>query len=158
MNLTITIDTEEDNWGEYARPQFSVENIARIPRLQSLFDRYDVRPTYLISYPVATSSAAVEILGKYRSEGRCEIGTHPHPWNTPPIDEERTQTNSYISNLPASLQYRKIETLTQTINAAFGVRPTSYRSGKWGFNEDVARALIHLAYKVDTSVFPVWDW
>ena len=27
-----------------------------------------------------------------------------------------------------------------------------------GFSEEVARNLIRLGYKVDTSVFPVWDW
>ena len=158
MYLTITVDTEEDNWGEFVRPSYTVENLRRLPRLQELFARYGVRPTYLVSYPVATSVDGVDILGRYREEGACEIGTHPHPCNTPPIDEERTEFNSYICNLPSRLQFKKIETLTNAIESNFGVRPTTYRSGRWGFNEEIARHLIRLGYTVDTSVFPVWDW
>lgn len=158
MYFTVTIDTEEDNWGEYDRPSYSVENVRRIPRLQEVFDRYGVRPTYLITYPVATNATAIEILGGYRDAGRCEIGTHPHPWNTPPLTEARIPFNSFISNLPPALQFEKIQTLTDTIERNFGSRPTSYRSGRWGFNDDIARHLIRLGYAIDTSVYPTCSW
>lgn len=158
MYLAITIDTEEDNWGEFDRPSYTVDNVARIPSLQDLFARRGVRPTYLISHPVATSPKAIEILGGYREQGLCEIGTHPHPWNTPPVVEERTPFNSFISNLPSALQFEKIKTLTETIQRNFGCRPTVYRSGRWGFSEDVARHLIRLEYAVDTSIYPTCDW
>ena len=156
--FTVTIDTEEDNWGELNRPSYTVENLTRIPRLQELFQRRGVRATYLISYPVATSRDGIEILGALQRDGLCEIGTHPHPWNTPPLKEERTQVNSYICNLPPALQFEKIKFLTDTITANFGRRPTSYRSGRWGFNDDVAKNLIRLGYAVDTTIFPAWDW
>jgi hypothetical protein len=158
LYFTITIDTEEDNWGEFDRSSYTVENIRRIPGLQDLFGRYGVRPTYLITHPVATSSEAIEILGGYRERGLCEIGTHPHPWNTPPVEEERTPFNSFISNLPPALQFKKIRTLTETIERNFGCRPTVYRSGRWGFSDDVARNLIRLGYSVDSSIYPTWDW
>jgi hypothetical protein len=156
--FTVTIDTEEDNWGEYALPAYTVENLRRIPALQEIFNRYGIRPTYLISYPVATSALAVDILGAYQKQGLCEIGTHPHPWNTPPVVEDRTPLNSFISNLPATLQVEKIRTLTDTITRNFGTRPTCYRSGRWGFSHGIARHLIDLGYTVDTSIHPVWDW
>jgi hypothetical protein len=158
LYLAVTIDTEEDNWGEYDRPSFTVENINRIHRLQQLFAARGIRPTYLITYPVATSRVAVETLGKYREDGLCEIGTHLHPWNTPPLEEERTTFNSYISHLPAALQLRKIQTLHEAIATNFGVVPTSFRSGRWGFSDDVARSLIRLGYHVDTSISPALDW
>jgi hypothetical protein len=158
MYLTVTVDTEEDNWGEFGRSSFTVSNVRRIPRIQELFERYGVAPAYLISYPVATSSEGVEILGRYLQAGTCEIGAHPHPSNTPPLEEEPNEINSYICNLPSSLQFRKIEQLTQAIESRFGVRPATYRSGRWGFSEEIAGHLIRLGYKVDTSVFPVWNW
>ena len=158
MYLTVTVDTEEDNWGEFVRPSYTVNNLLRLPRLQELFTTHGVKPTYLISHPVATSVEGVRTLGRYREDGLCEIGTHPHPCNTPPIEEERTEINSYISNLPSALQFRKVETLTRAIENNFGVRPTTYRSGRWGFDEEVARNIIRLGYKVDTSIFPEWDW
>jgi hypothetical protein len=101
---------------------------------------------------------AIEILGGYRERGLCEIGTHPHPWNTPPVVEERTPVNSFISNLPSALQFEKIKTLTDTIESNFGCRPTAYRSGRWGFSDDVARHLIRLGYAVDSSIYPTCDW
>lgn len=158
MYLVVTIDTEEDNWGDLTRSSFSVNNLSRIPRLQEMFMNRGVRPTYLISYPIATSAIGIEMLGKYQEDGVCEVGTHPHPWNTPPLEEERTPIHSYICNLPSLLQYKKIKHLTETIESNFGRRPTSYRSGRWGFNEEVARNLLRLRYEVDTSIFPVWDW
>jgi hypothetical protein len=158
LYFTVTIDTEEDNWGEYERDSYSVENLRRIPRIQEMFTDYGVRPTYLISYPVATSPIAVEVLSGYRERGLCEIGTHPHPWNTPPLDEDRTSFNSYISHLPSGLQYQKIKALHEAIAANFGIAPTTYRSGRWGFSDDVARNLIRLGYTVDTSITPGLDW
>jgi hypothetical protein len=158
MYFALTIDTEEDNWGDYERSNYTVENLRRIPALQNALAERGVKPTYLISYPVATSSLAVSTLGRYQELGQCEVGTHPHPWNTPPLEEQRTPFNSYINNLPADLQYRKIETLHSVIRSNFGVAPTTYRSGRWGFSDDVARNLIHLGYSVDTSITPVLDW
>jgi hypothetical protein len=156
--LAITIDTEEDNWGEYARRSYSVDNVRAIPRLQELFIKHDVRPTYLITYPIATSDVAVDMFGGYRRAGLCEIGTHLHPWNTPPVEEALTPFNSYVSHLPADLQFRKLRTLHETIARNFGTVPTSYRSGRWAFSEDVARNLMRLGYRVDTSISPATDW
>jgi hypothetical protein len=156
--LAVSIDTEEDDWGGYTLDSFSVDNIQRIPRLQDLFDKYGVVPTYLVTYPVATDETSIKILGEIAKGGRCEIGTHPHPWNTPPVDEERNERNSFINNLPRELQFRKISTLHETICRNFRITPTSYRSGRWGFNGDVAGNLSRLGYLVDSSIIPYTDW
>jgi hypothetical protein len=94
MYLTVTVDTEEDNWGEFTRPSYTVENLGRLPRVQELFTRHGVRATYLISYPVASSACGVKILGRFREQGLCEIGAHPHSFSTPPFEEDRTEFNS----------------------------------------------------------------
>ena len=158
MYLIITIDTEEDNWGEYARRAFSVQNVGRIPELQQIFAANGVRPTYLITYPIATSERAIDVLGTCQREGSCEIGTHLHAWNTPPVEEELTAANSFVNRLPSSLQFRKLKTLHDTITNNFGVAPTSFRSGRWGFSDEVARHLIRLQYRVDTSISAMLDW
>jgi peptidoglycan/xylan/chitin deacetylase (PgdA/CDA1 family) len=158
MYLAVTIDTEEDNWGQYDLPSFTVENIGRIPQLQRLFAARGVRPTYLVTYPVATDRRAIDLLGRELAAGACEIGTHLHPWSTPPVDEVRNAANSYIHRLPVALQLAKLRTLHAAIQDNFAVTPTSFRSGRWGFNDDVARHLIRLGYRVDTSVLPTQDW
>ena len=41
---------------------FTLNNIRRIPRLQDLFDKYGMLPTYLVTYPVASDEESVKIL------------------------------------------------------------------------------------------------
>jgi hypothetical protein len=44
------------------------------------------------------------------------------------------------------------------ITKNFGAVPSSFRAGRWGYNEDVAKNLFKLGFKVDTSVSPLCDW
>lgn len=158
MKLVVTIDTEEDNWGCYSLKDYSVENIVRIPSLQQLFDDFNTKPTYLITYPVAADEKAVSILRKIAEKELCEIGSHCHPWNTPPFEEERNNKNSMLCNLPEDLQYRKIQFLHETIKQKFGIEPISFRAGRWGYSREVARNLYKTGYKIDTSITPYTDW
>lgn len=158
MKLIVTIDTEEDNWGQYDRADYSLENIEKIDGLQELFDRYEVTPTYLVTYPVATDMGAIDRLRRIMEEGRCEIGTHCHPWNTPPFEEMKNDRNSMLCNLSEDLQLKKIDTLHQVITRNFGVVPTSFRAGRWGFGGSTARCLSHLGYTVDSSIIAFQNW
>lgn len=158
MYLVTTIDFEEDDWGEFYTPVPKLDHLDRIVTLQKIFDRYRVRPTYLLTYPAATHKGAVALLRRFLEEGKCEIGSHLHPFNTPPFEEERTVRNTMLCNLPGDLQYRKIEALHETIRRNLGVEPVSFRSGRWGFDEGVAEAIHRLGYKIDSSVTPYTDW
>ncbi len=78
MHLVVTIDTEEDNWSNYgSKPVLT--NIRKLVALQRMFDRHGVRPTYLVSYPVATDRESVSILRGFQEEGKCEFGAHVTP-------------------------------------------------------------------------------
>jgi hypothetical protein len=158
VKLIITIDTEEDNWAHYRTTDNPVENIEKIVQLQALFDRFEVKPTYLVTYPVATNPRSVAILKAILDAGKCEIGTHCHPWNTPPFEEEISERNSMLCNLPEDLVYRKLECLHEVISNNFDVLPVSFRAGRWGFGSSVARSLARLGYLVDSSVSPYVDW
>lgn len=158
MKLIITVDTEEDNWDFYSSSGQTLDNIERIPQLQELFDEFSAKPTYLITYPVATDDRSVAILRPILDSRRCEIGAHCHPWNTPPIEEDRSIKNSMLCNLPLDLQYRKLQCLDETIQNNFGVKPVSFRAGRWGYNHNVAVNLCRLGYKVDTSITPYTNW
>ncbi len=158
MKLIITIDTEEDNWGSYSPTGATLGNTGRIPALQELFDAFHVRPTYLVTYPVATDMRSVTILKDILDSGRCEIGTHCHPWNTPPFEEAPGERNSMLCNLPADLQYRKLGALHNAIAGSFGITPVSFRAGRWGYGTDVARNLQKLGYRIDTSITPYINW
>lgn len=156
--LLVTIDTEEDEWGQYDRPRYHVSNLRRLVALQQLFDEFDVRPTYLITQPVADSPEAQDILAPILQRGACEIGAHCHPWNSPPMGEPRTSRNSMLCNLPSDLQRRKLASLRAGIERGFGAAPTSFRAGRWGFSPEVARNAAALGFTVDSSITPLFSW
>jgi len=156
--VLITIDTEEDEWGEYTRQKYKVENISQISLVQELFDRYNARPTYLVDWPVVTNNKAIKVLKSIFDKNHCAIGTHCHPWNTPPQNGPATEFTSMLSNLPYQDIYSKIANLHLALTNAFGKKPTVFRSGRYGFNSDVARSLLELGYVADSSMTPYWDW
>lgn len=158
--LVITVDTEEEGlWGgRYPAQGNTVENIEQVPLFQSICDRWGVRPTYLVDAPVVQSPRAVRILRKIADDGRCEIGTHVHPWCTPPTGEFTDARQSFLCNLPESTQRAKIEWMTDAIEQEFGRRPTSFRAGRYGLDEVGAQILIDLGYTVDSSVIPFTDY
>jgi len=157
LNLIVTVDVEEDNWG-YECSKATVENIKMILRMQNLLDRYSIKPTYLVSYQVASCDWAVAILAKIRSENKCEIGTHLHPWNTPPLVEDINERNSMLKNLPYELQESKLRTVTGKLIDVFGERPRSFRAGRWGLGPETVKALVACDYLVDSSVTPTISW
>jgi peptidoglycan/xylan/chitin deacetylase (PgdA/CDA1 family) len=158
--LLVTIDTEpDDQWSR--KPAVSTDNIQQVPRIQNLFDRHGVRPTYLVSYSVARDPRAVEILAAIQQAGRCEIGAHLHPWNTPPDHElggPVWATHPYLNEYPRDVQRRKFETLHETLCETFGTRPVSYRAGRYGLDGHGVRLLADHGYRVDTSVTPMVCW
>ena len=152
--LCVVIDTEEEfDWGRpLSRDSRSVTSIAAQEKAQAVFRKHGIVPTYVVDHPVASDPAAVEILKDFAQRNECEIGTHLHPWVSPPDDEEVTSRNSYPGNLPAHLEREKLARLTDTIEAAFGRRPTVYRAGRYGAGPNTAGILAELGYRVDSSV------
>lgn len=158
MKLVITIDTEEDNWNNFSRTKNLCSNIQHLIPLQELFDSFQVIPTYLVSYPVVNDEKSQSILKRFLSEGKCEIGTHCHPWNTPPFEEELCPRNTMLTNLPDELILKKLSNLHNAIVETFGIQPISFRSGRFAFGSNVAMALSTLGYKIDTSITPYEEW
>ena len=48
--------------------------------------------------------------------------------------------------------------LTDQIKKALGVRPESFRAGRWGLGSESIDALIECGYRVDSSVTPMMSW
>jgi Polysaccharide deacetylase len=157
MHLLVGIDTEGDNqWDAAARADQRFENLYALPRLHALFARHGVRPTYVITYPVATDARSAEVLCALQAGGDCEIGAHHHAWETPPCTAEDVRRHPYASNLPLRQFEDQLERLTDAINGAVGRRPVSYRSGRFGFSAAHVAALERLGYQVESSVAPLF--
>ena len=158
VKLVITVDVEEDQWGITPPRYATVHNVYRLPTLQKLLNEFGIIPTYLLTYPVVRDPYAVGILREIFDAGECEIGTHCHPWNTPPYGEPLNKQNSMLCNLPATLQFEKLQRLHEAIQNNFETAPVAFRSGRWGFDAEVARNIVRLGYRIDTSMTPYTSW
>lgn len=159
--LIITIDTEEEfNWHRTPFPSEggTVKNVHELRRLQRVFDRLNAKVTYFVDFPVLRNEVSRNILRKLYEQYGAEMGTHLHPWCTPPFEEELNIVNTMANNLPARLVRSKLEGLTELFIQVFGFRPLSYRAGRFAFDEASAKIIGELGYKIDSSITPFYDW
>lgn len=157
LHLLVGIDTEGDNqWDAGARLHQTFENIYALPGLHALFVRHHVRPTYLITYPVATDTRSASLLKDLLAHGGCEIGAHHHAWETPPCEPTDIQRHLYASQLTADRFERQLKELTAAIAGAVGERPTAYRSGRFGFSAAHVAPLERAGYLTESSVAPLF--
>ncbi len=160
QRFIITVDTEEEfDWSApLDRRRHSVATVPALRKFQQFCEGFGVVPTYLIDFPVATSSLTTEALGKAVAEGRAEIGVQLHPWVNPPFEEDVTEFNSYAGNLPFELERAKFLQLRDRIERAFGKAPLIYRAGRYGLGPRTAEILIESGIAIDTSVRARFDY
>ena len=158
--LLVVVDTEENfDWNAaYSSASTAVHGMQRVGKLQAMFDRFGIKPIYMIDYAVASQPDGYRDLAEIVATGRCEIGAHLHPWVNPPIIEDICAANSYPFNLPTGLEAEKLRVLTATIEANLGVRPVSYKAGRYGIGAATPAILRDQGYKIDLSVVPTRDY
>jgi hypothetical protein len=156
--LVVVVDTEaEFDWGLPPRRTRGVSSVKRQAQVQRIFERYAVRPTFVLDYPVSSTPEGFQPLRDLYQSGACEIGAHLHPWDNPPFVEQKTDKNSYPGNLPSELEREKLIELTRSIQENVGVRPRIYKAGRSGVGGATASILAELSYEVDVSVLPGTD-
>jgi len=157
-DVIITIDVEPDDaWTNHLNP--SVRNVHELLRLHEVLKRCGARATLLVTQRVIDDAACRETLKRLVAEGGAEVGTHLHPWETPPFDASQMDTRyaTFPHELAAYEFEAKLAHLTESISRHFD-RPRSYRAGRWGFAAAHVGILEHLGYAADTSVIPRVDW
>jgi hypothetical protein len=155
--LLVAIDTEGDNqWDVSARRHQTFHNIYALERLHDFFARYGVRPTYVITHPVASDPRSSEVLRRLLARGDCEIGAHHHAWETPPFEADDVVRHPYALSLTTPRFDQQLESLTSAIAQAVGQRPVSYRSGRFGFSATHVSSLERQGYQIDSSVAPLF--
>ena len=158
--LLVVVDTEEEfDWGApFDRGATAVEAMAHQEPAQSLCRRFDLSPTYVVDYPVASQESGYRTLLDWAASGDAIIGAHLHPWVSPPHEEEVNTFNSFPGNLPAELEAAKLKRLGETIEESFGSRPRIYKAGRYGFGPHTAAILEQEGYEVDLSSNPPFDY
>jgi hypothetical protein len=155
--LLVAIDTEGDNqWDESARRHQTFHNTRALGRLHEFFRAHGVRPTYVITHPVAGDPASADVLRALVAGGDCEVGAHHHAWETPPCSAEDVARHPYAMSLPLAQFDEQLASLTEAIEAAVGVHPVSYRSGRFGFSAAHVSSLERAGYLVESSVAPLF--
>jgi hypothetical protein len=156
----ITVDTEGDNL--WSRPRkVTTRNSGYLPRFQSLCEKYNFKPTYLVNWEMANCPKFVELGKDVLRRQAGEIGMHLHAWNSPPIapltsDDDHFQP--YLVEYPAEQIREKVKVMTGKLADVFGRRPTSHRAGRWAFDSTYAGILMEQGYTVDCSVTPHVSW
>jgi hypothetical protein len=154
--LVVVVDTEAEFDWQAGRPRraMGVTSVKCQARAQQIFERYDVRPTFVLDYPVSSMPEGYEFIRDLHRSGACEIGAHLQPWDNPPLVEPMTDENSYPGNLPFALEREKLVQLTRSIEENVGVRPRIYKAGRYGVGRATASILAELGYEIDVSVVP----
>lgn len=144
-SFVVTIDTEGDfrstpwSWGERTGCFRSV--LEGIPLLRRIWDRYGVKPTYLVEGAVLADSAGVDVLQSERRIG-AELGVHPH----------RESCSRYVPDEDVFLR-----ALTWRFVEVMGFAPRSHRAGRFHATTGTWSILAQLGYTADTSVAPGLD-
>ena len=156
VNLSISIDTEEDNWVPSV-DGVTVRNIQELPKLSELFTSLGVRATYFVTYQVVANPESAAVLRELHGQGVAEIGAHLHPWNTPPECGLEFRT-TMLRDYPPESQRQKLERLLEEFEKSLGMRPTSFRAGRFGVGRSTIETLIKSGIYIDSSVTPLLSW
>lgn len=161
--IVITIDVEPDcspSW-KYSDPlTFSGVHQGIAKRLQPLFNKYNITPTYLINNVVLEDDASIETFKSLN--GQYELGTHLHPEF---IEPEKTEFyysgKKGIANscfYAPEIEFEKIKSITNLFSSRFQFQPLSFRTGRFSAGPNTIKSLIALNYKADTSITPNVRW
>jgi hypothetical protein len=157
--LHVVVDTEaEFDWHAPFTPDLSaVSALHALPSAQLIFDRYGLRPVYLIDYPVASQPEGVAAIRAITGRGAAALGAHLHPWTTPPLDTPIDRRLSFPGNLPEAAEAAKLDALLAMIAQNFGAPPAFYKAGRYGIGPNTAGLIAARGAKIDFSLLPETD-
>jgi hypothetical protein len=159
--FTMTIDTEEEwDWDTgWPTRDLSLKNIRRLPKLQELCSRHNVATTYYANQAVFDDPEARRILLDVACQEHVEIGMHIHPWNTTPFDRDHPVNvrDTFVHNLSAEVVIPKLESVYQRFVDS-GLRPTSFRGGRYSCGHLVQEYLRNKGFLADASIVPYTTW
>ena len=140
-----------------ARRHQTFENIYALGRLHEFFARHGVRPTYVITYPVATRSAIGRGAAATARARRLRDRRAPSRLGNAAVQPDDVDRHPYALSLPLdSVRCAARVADARRSTDAVGARPVSYRSGRFGFSAAHVSSLERQGYLVDSSVAPLF--
>ncbi len=162
--LAVVVDAEEEfEWAEPLAPQHRGTVSIRAQRsAHTLFAHYGIKPTYLITYPLATEGSAVAVLREYLADRLCEIGAQLHPCKvtTPSSVVRALVEDAVLSGQSATVAIER-EKLTRLIGAIERPHsrcgPPAYKGGRSAMvsvSTPLRPAGRVCGFEIDTSLIP----
>ncbi len=157
----FTLDTEPDDlWAD--RPTLSFDHFERLYEFHTELSARGARPTYLTTSEVAEHRPAARVLERILESGRAEVGAHFHTWTRPwPFavpDLGSPPVHACAHRLGQEVEEQMLEHTCTAIERELGVRPVSYRGGRWSLGGSSVRSLRNCGIRVDTTVTPGISW
>jgi peptidoglycan/xylan/chitin deacetylase (PgdA/CDA1 family) len=153
--LIISIDTEQDFNQRYQNTGTYCNIESGIQALSSVFDKHACKVTWMITPDVA--GRYPEIFKKMRDKGD-EIGCHLHPEFFTRSSIANLCHMEYLCSFSRDEQNRMVKKSTDIIVSACGIRPVSFRSGRFGINHETLEVLQENGYLIDSSMCPNMNW
>ncbi|WP_417621644.1 polysaccharide deacetylase family protein [Parasphingorhabdus sp.] len=156
----ISVDTEEEfDWdAPFQRSGHTTISVPKLLKFQEFIEKHRIKPIYFVDYSIISDAKAVAFLRTVTEQKTADIGVHLHPWVNPPFDERVNDHNSFAGNLPKELEEKKLVTLRDAIHDKIGVRPTTYRAGRYGIGPHTVELLIKHGFVMDSSIRPRFDY
>jgi hypothetical protein len=83
---------------------------------------------------------------------------HIHPWNTPPLTDRPVEVSeTFLRNLPSDTVRAKLESVYGCFGR-LGIRPTSFRGGRYSSGGTIHEFLRERGFLADSSVLPFSTW
>lgn len=159
--FAMTVDAEEEwRWGDdWPTSDLSVTNIRNLPRFQQICHRHNVAPTYFVNRAVLDDDEARRTVLDLGQFGRHEIGMHIHAWNSPPLTNggQVPVRETFLHNLDRPTILAKLDGVYSRFEQC-GLRPTSFRGGRYSTGEATREFLRQRGFRADSSVVPYSTW
>jgi hypothetical protein len=153
--LIVSIDTECDKGPGWKLQQpMAFENVIKgLPQtLEPLFNKFAIKPTYLLSPEIIQHAESVAY---FKSLNTVELGTHLHiEFIDPDANWQADRTKEIQADLSSTLEFEKLQNLTDLFKNNLGYAPIAFRAGRFGIGKNSFAHLHKLGYQVDSSVTP----
>lgn len=152
--VVITIDTEQDvnedyvNQGTYANIEYG------LPKVLEIFNKYNCKGTFFVTPDAILQNS--NFFSHLKDEH--EIGCHLHPEFFTSASLNEIKHREYLCNFPLYEQERMIEKSSKIIEKEIGLKPISFRAGRFGINSKTIDILVKNGYLVDSSCTPYISW
>ncbi len=160
MDILFTIDTEWDRLPQHSEESMQCKNLLAMTQLWKVFDDVGAKATFFCANEVIGKSEFEKFASNLVSLGKAEIGTHLHPWTTPPYNEFEKAfpyKGSFPTELSLSIFEEKLLHLKNNLEKRFH-KQYVYRAGRFGISEDHIGILAKHGYLYDSSITPYVDW